>query len=64
MAAEEGQEPEGARPDIQPRLRRSPEVMVTETWANRAQRTRQPRYIFQARTKKAGKKPGTGRKDR
>ena len=37
--------------------------MVTETWANRAQRTRQPREIFQAGTKKAGKKPGRGRKD-
>ena len=53
-----------ARADIQARLRRAPEVIVAETWANRAQRTRQPRDIFQAGTKKAGKKPGRGRKDR
>ena len=58
-AAEGGQEQEGARPEIQARLRRAPEVIVTETWANRAQRTRQPRELFQAGTKK----PGTGRKD-
>ena len=63
-AAEGGQEQEGARPDIQERLRMAPEVIVTETWANRAQRTRQPRVIFQAGTKKVGKKPGRGRKDR
>ena len=57
-AAEEGQEQEGARPDIQARLRRA--LGVIETWANRAQRTRE---IFQAGTKKAVKKPGRVRKD-
>ena len=55
---------EGARPDIQARLRRAPGVIVMETWANRAQRTRVRRDIFQAGTKKGVKKPGRGRKDR
>ena len=49
------------RPDIQARLRRAPEVIVAETWANRAQRTRVPRDIYQAGTKKGVKKPGRGR---
>ena len=50
-----------SRPDIQARLRRAPGVIVAETWANRAQRTRVPRDIFQAGTKKGVKKPGRGR---
>ena len=50
-----------ARPDIQARLRRAPGVIVTETWANRAQRTRVPTDIYQAGTKKGAKKPGRGR---
>ena len=52
-----------ARADIQARLRRAPEVIVAETWANRAQRTRVPRELFQAGTKKGAKKPGRGKKD-
>ena len=36
----EGQEQEGAGKDIQARLRRAPEVIVPDTCANRAQRTR------------------------
>ena len=47
-----------ARPDIQARLRKAPGVIVAETWA---QRTRVPRDIFQAGTKKGVKKPGRGR---
>ena len=52
------------RPDIQARLRRVPGVIVAETWANRAQRTRVPRDIYQAGTKKGLKKPGRGREGR
>ena len=63
-AAEGGQVQEGARPDIQARLRRAPRVIVTETWANRAQRTRVPRDIFEAGTKKVVKRPGRGWGDR
>ena len=55
---------EGGRPDIQARLRRAPGVIVTETWANRSQRTRRATDIFQAGTKKKDKKPGRGRQDR
>ena len=55
---------EGARPDIQARLRRAPGVIVTETWANREKRTRVPRDIFQAGTKKLVKNPGRRRRDR
>ena len=58
-----GQVQQGARPDIQARLRTAPGLIVTETWANRAQRTRQPRDIFQAGTKKVVKKLGRGRRD-
>ena len=42
----EGQEQEGAGEDIQARLRRAPEVIVPDTCANRAQRTRQPRNFY------------------
>ena len=38
-------------------------MIVPETWANRAQRTRVPRELFQAGTKKGAKKPGRGKKD-
>ena len=50
-----------SRPDIQARLRRAPEVIVADTWANRPQRTRAPTDIYQAGTKTGGKKPGRGR---
>ena len=60
----EGQEQEGARADIQARLRRAQGVIVTDTWANRAQRTRQPRDFFQAGTKEREKRPRRGRRDR
>ena len=50
-----------ARPDIQARLRRSPEVIVADTWANRPQRTRAPIDKYQAGTKTGAKKPGRGR---
>ena len=50
-----------SRPDIQARLRKAPGVIVAETWANRAQRTRVPTNIYQAGTKKEVKKPGRGR---
>ena len=55
---------EGAREDIQARLRRAPDMIVSDTWANRAQRTRQPRDLYQAGTKAVVKRPGRGRKDR
>ena len=61
--AEEGQVQEGARADIQARLRRAPGVIVAKTWANGAQRTRQPRELFQAGSKEV-KKSGRGKKDR
>ena len=54
----------GAREDIQARLRRVPDGIVSDTWANRAQRTRQPRSLYQAGTKVVVKRPGRGRKDR
>ena len=64
-AAEGGQVQEGAREDIQARLRRAPDVIVSGTWANRAQRTRQHRGIFQAGTKVVVKRPkGGGRSGR
>ena len=50
-----------ARPDIQARLRKAPGVIMADTWANRAQRTRVPTDIYQAGTKKEVKKPGRGR---
>ena len=50
-----------SRPDIQARLRRAPEVIVADTWANRPQRTRAPTDIYQAGTKTRVKKPGRGR---
>ena len=53
----------GAREDIQARLRRAPDVIVSDTWGNRAQRTRQPRSLYQAGTKVVVKRPGRGRKD-
>ena len=49
------------RPDIQTRLRRAPGVIVAGAWANRAQRTRMPRDIYQAGTKRGAKKSGRGR---
>ena len=52
------------RPDIQARLKRAPGVIMEATWANRAQRTRVPRDVFQAGTKKEVKKPGRGRGNR
>ena len=58
-----GQEQEGAREDIQARLRRAQYKIVTDTWANRAQRTRQPRDFIQAGTKEREKRPGRGRRD-
>jgi hypothetical protein len=39
-------------------------MIVSDTWANRAQRTRQPRDFYQAGTKVVVKRPGRGRKDR
>ena len=54
----------GAREDIQARLRRAPYMIVTDTWAKRAQRTRQPRDFIQAGTKEREKRPGRGRRDR
>ena len=50
-----------SRPDIQARLRRAPEVIVADTWANRPQRTRAPTDIYQGGTKTGVKKPGRGR---
>ena len=50
-----------SRPDIQARLRRAPEVIVADTWANRPQRTRAPTDKYQAGTKTGAKKPGRGR---
>ena len=55
---------EVAREDIQAKLRRAPDVTVTDTWANRVQRTRQPRDFFQAGTREREKRPGRGRRDR
>ena len=55
---------EGAREDLQARLRRAVDVIVTDTWANRAQRTRQPRDFFRAGTREREKRPGRGRRDR
>ena len=49
------------RPDIQARLKRAPGVIMETTWANRVQRTRVPRDVYQAGTKKEVKKPGRGR---
>ena len=40
------------------RLRRVPDGIVLDTWANRAQRTRQPRSLYQAGTKVVVKRPG------
>ena len=37
-----------ARADIQASLRKAPEVIEKATWANRTQRTRQPRNFYQA----------------
>ena len=54
----------GAREDIQARLRRALDVIVSDTWGNRAQRTRQPRSLYQAGTKVVVKTPGRGTKDR
>ena len=51
---------EGARADIQARLRRVPKVIVADTWANRAQMTRQTRELFKEWTKKKVKRPGRG----
>ena len=45
-AAEGGQVQD--RAGIQARLRRAPEVIETDTWTNRTQRTRQPRNFYQA----------------
>ena len=59
-----GQEQEGARADIQARLRRAPDVIVSDICANRAQRTRHPRNFYQVGTKEREKRPGRGRKDR
>ena len=39
-------------------------MIVSDTWANRAQRTRQPRDFYQTGTKVVVKRPGRGRKDR
>ena len=46
--------------DIQARLRRSPDVIVADTWANRPQRTRSAINKYQAGTKTVTKKPGRG----
>ena len=40
--------PAPAREDIQARLRRAPQVILPDTWANRSQRTRAPRQLYQA----------------
>ena len=50
-----------SRHNIQARLRRSPDVIVADTWANRPQRTRAPINKYQAGTKTGAKKPGRGR---
>ena len=52
-----------ARPDMQASLRRSPEAIVDDTWANRPQRTRAPIDKYQAVTKTGAKKPGGGEGD-
>ena len=49
------------RHDIQARLRRSPNVIVADTWANRPQRTRATIDKYRAGTRTATKKPGRGR---
>ena len=54
----------GARGEIQARLRRVPEVIMPDTWAKRAQRTRQPRNFYQAGAREKEGRPGIGRKDR
>ena len=46
--------------NIQARLRRSPNVIVANTWANRPQRTRAAIDKYQAGTRTATKKPGMG----
>ena len=46
------------------RLRRVPERIVSDTWAYRAQRNRQPKSLYQAGTKAVVKRPWRGRKDR
>ena len=63
-AAGAGHVQKGSSADIQARLRRGPDVIMPETWANRAQRTRHPRELFQAGTKKEVKRLGKWRKDR
>ena len=47
--------------DIQASLRLSPHVIMADTWANRAQRTRIPTAKYQAGTETPTKKPGLGR---
>ena len=64
VAATEGGQVQGGQGGHTARLRRAPEVIMSETWTNIAQRTRQPRELFQAGTKKEVKRPGRGRKDR
>ena len=61
-AAEGGQVQD--RAGIQARLRRAPEVIETDTWTNRTQRTRQPRKCYQAGAREKEGRPGGGRKDR
>ena len=54
----------GRTMDIQTRLRRAQGVILTETWSNKWHRTRVPRDIYQARTKKVVKSLERGRGDR
>ena len=55
------QDDDDPRHDIQARLRRSPNVIVADTWANRPQRNRTAIDKYQAGTRTATKKPGRGR---
>ena len=50
-----------SRHDIQTRLRRSPNVIVADTWANRPQRTRSAIDKYQTGTKTMSKRPGRRR---
>ena len=61
---EGGQEQEGAREDIQARLKKAPEVIETATWTNRTQWTRQHRKFYQAGARENEGRPGGGRKNR
>ena len=58
---DDDQDANDPRHDIQARLRRSPNVIVADTWANRPQCTRTAIDKYQAGTKTATKKPGRGR---